>query len=581
MAKKSVAQLKADLAAAKAQAAAASKKYQKTKSYDPNFAEVKADNDGAINDLNKAQAALDAAQKPVPKSFTETASSAELKRTRQSLVDANKQNQGIIASTDPTDPQHIAAVKSVADVQGRLDAIDAAISKKVPIETAKAKVEKAKADQGAALDNVKSLQAKKATVLQQDPNADTSKIDQDIANQQAVATKTIPTTSEAGKPQELRYGPNGESLAPGTPEYLTGSTAKPVIKPVTTPAGAGAGAAGKSGKGGAGKTAGGGAAGSGTTKLTPDEAHAKAEAALVALNQGGQYAVQMGLVNSDESLKAIFYKDVYLPILSGKKPVDPSLFQSDILNSKWYATYDDNSRTAQAIKYGDSKTWDKSVESAKQIIVDEARTAGYDLTTDQVSTLANYALNNSGGKAERITGLVLTQLQKQIANTGKFNPTGGNAAVGVSNLKSTASDFGVAHLYTDAQLQGFQDQIEKGTTTQAAVEAQFKSAASSAYSALAPQIGAGLNVKSILAPYTSLYGSTLEVDPNAADISDPKFANQVFMQDPTDPSKQILKPLWQYQADLKKDPRWAYTDNARADLSSTGLKVLQNLGLAY
>ena len=312
-----------------------------------------------------------------------------------------------------------------------------------------------------------------------------------------------------------------------------------------------------------------------------DAAHAQAEAALVAMNAGGLYAVQMGLINSDASLKDLFYKDVYLPILNGKQPVLPGQFQADLLNTTWYKTYDANTRQAQVAQYGDTATWtNKTVPSAQQIVKDQALAAGYNLTSDQLDTLTTYALNTAGGQADKITGLALTQLQRQIANTGKFNPTGGAAATGIANIKSTLADYGVAHLYSDAQIQDFQNKIEQGTLTLDSVTQMAKNNAKSAYGAFANQIDNGFSVKDIVSPYLNLYGKTLEVDPNATDISDPQFAQSLFTIDPKT-GQQVAKPLWQYQVDLKKDPRWAYTDNARADLDSTGHQVLQNLGLAY
>jgi hypothetical protein len=312
-----------------------------------------------------------------------------------------------------------------------------------------------------------------------------------------------------------------------------------------------------------------------------DAAHAQAEAALVAMNAGGQYAIQMGLINSDASLKALFYKDVYLPILNGKQPVTTGQFQADLINSTWYKTYDANTRQAQVAQYGDAATWtNKTVPSAQQIVKDQALAAGYNLTSDQLDTLTTYALNTAGGKAENITGLALTQLKRQIANTGKFNPTGGAAATGIANIKSTLADYGVAHLYSDEQIQGFQNKIEQGTLTLDSVTQMAKNNAKSAYGAFADQIDNGFSVKDIVSPYLNLYGKTLELDPNAQDISDPNFAKNLFSIDPKT-GQQTAKPLWQYQVDLKKDPRWAYTDNARADLDSTGREVLKNLGLAY
>ena len=384
--------------------------------------------------------------------------------------------------------------------------------------------------------------------------------------------RAFPSDFSKSATPELRYGKHKESLVPGTAAYeaATAPTPKsklptskaPTVPPKTNQANIDAATVPPK-----------------TNQTKIDAAHTAAEQALVNLNQGGQYAIQMGLINSDPSLKELFYKDVYLPILNKEKPVEPGKFQADLLNTTWYKTYDSGTRAAQAARTGDPATWSKTEASATQIIKDEALAMGYNITSDQLTTLTDYALNNAGGQAENINGLVLTQLRKQIANTGKFNPTGGAATTGMGNIKSTLGDYGIAHLYSDQQIQSFQDRIEKGTLTQDSLNNMIKEQAKSAYQPFANQIDSGFTIKDIVSPYLSLYGKTLELNPNATDISDPNFANSIFSSDVN--GNQIAKPLWQYQVDLKKDPRWAYTDNARNDLSSVGKSVLQDLGLVY
>jgi len=568
MAKKSIAQLKADLAAAKAQAAAATKKYQNTKSYDPNFAEIKADNDGAINDLNKAQAALDAVKTPDQKTSSATKRPSITSDNEPALskisvqLDQARKDFGaadlMMRSHSTSSPEFIQAQADKSAAQTKISDLNSQIVSIQRTQDAKDAAAKVTETQ-AKIDRAKAL------------GDDTTSLQNDL-DKASAAQAEAESKAKTGTP-ELRYGPSGESLVPGSAAYNASTNKTPNIKTTfdTT-----AGAKGSQGaKGSKGKI---------NTPPSADQAHALAEQWLLGKagsgNMGG-YAIQMGLVNSDPSLKEVFYNDVYLPIMNGKQPVDIAKFKSDVLNSKWYSSYIGPARTAEAAKYNDPATWQASVASATGIIQRQALSLGYDLSIDQLSSLADQALHKTGGSAEAIAGLPLEEIKLQIASVGKFNSAGGLAAAGVADLKSNVASYGIAHLYTQDQLNSIQDKIEKGTLDKNTVMNEFKSKAISAYQSLAPQINAGLTVEDVISPYKTLYGTTLELDPKTADVSDPNFTGKIFMQDPTDPTKQILKPLWQYQADLKKDPRWAYTDNARADLSSVGLKVAQNLGLAY
>ena len=314
---------------------------------------------------------------------------------------------------------------------------------------------------------------------------------------------------------------------------------------------------------------------------TADEAHAKAVAALQTMGKTDTYAVTMGLIDSDPSLKDIFYRDVYLPISQGKDPVAINKFQADIQNSKWFTSYIEPAREAEAIKYGDPATWNASLESAKQIVAKAASTAGYTLSIDQINQIADQTLHKAGGKAQAITGLVSTEMNAQIMSTGKINPVGGAAATNVASLKTFAGNYMVSNLYTDADYTSWADQIAKGTTTQSAIENMIKQKAKDAYGSLAQQIDAGLQPKDIVSPNVTRIASILEMNPNDINPTDPRWAKMIWNQDPTDPSKQTLKPYWQSEQDAMKDPSWAYTKNARSSLDNIAHNVLTNLGLTY
>jgi hypothetical protein len=412
-----------------------------------------------------------------------------------------------------------------------------------------------------------------ALLRQQQNNRDTgvidTKLDTKVKDLTKVTTAGAAAVASGSTTPELRYGPNGESLRPGTPEYAKGTTVKPVITATPTPTPV------KS---------------TGVTTPTPtavvtpptsQEAHDKAIAALQSLGNMGAYTIQMALIDSDPGLKDIFYNDVYLPISQGKPPVDPTKFQADLINSDWYKSYAGPARIAQAAKYGDPATWKLSVAEAEKLVISEAQTLGYTLDPTQVSSLAEFALNSSGGKAEGITGLVLTGLKKQLTTIGKINTAGGMAATGVSGLKATAASYLVGHLFNDDWYKNQEDLILKGETTQSAVESLIKSTAKSTYSSISDQIDAGLKPKDVLLPNVNRIANILEIDPSQVDVTNPKYAKLIFAQDPKDPSKQIFKSSWQSEIDAKKTDDWAYTKNSRESLDSVAHSVLTSLGMTY
>jgi len=71
---------------------------------------------------------------------------------------------------------------------------------------------------------------------------------------------------------------------------------------------------------------------------------------------------------------------------------------------------------------------------------------------------------------------------------------------------------------------------------------------------------------------------TFELNPGDIDLFDPTIRKSLQASDPTT-GKITMKPLWQFEQELKRDRRWLATDNARDTLMSTTRGVLQKWGL--
>jgi hypothetical protein len=80
----------------------------------------------------------------------------------------------------------------------------------------------------------------------------------------------------------------------------------------------------------------------------------------------------------------------------------------------------------------------------------------------------------------------------------------------------------------------------------------------------------GLDLKDIYAPYRNVMASVLEVAPDSIGLDDKALRMAIG------PEKEMS--LYDFQRTLRKDPRWQYTDNARAESSDSVLKVLKDFG---
>lgn len=169
------------------------------------------------------------------------------------------------------------------------------------------------------------------------------------------------------------------------------------------------------------------------------------------------------------------------------------------------------------------------------------------------------------------------QLRDTLAGAvkpGAFGTFGGDAASNVDHLKSVARSYGVR--ISDKTLSSWAVRIAAGESIEGFDE-YIKNMAKSAFPALQAQIDQGQTVEEIADPYRQQMASILELNPESIDLFDPTIQKALQYRDSA--GNPGLKPLWQSEQDLRKDPRWLMTDNARESLMGTTHSVLSTLGL--
>lgn len=80
----------------------------------------------------------------------------------------------------------------------------------------------------------------------------------------------------------------------------------------------------------------------------------------------------------------------------------------------------------------------------------------------------------------------------------------------------------------------------------------------------------GVNLDAVYSPYKNVMASTLEIDPNSITVNDPVLRSAI--------TPQGEMTIYDFQRQLRKDPRWQYTNNAREEVSNSVQKVLKDFG---
>lgn len=94
------------------------------------------------------------------------------------------------------------------------------------------------------------------------------------------------------------------------------------------------------------------------------------------------------------------------------------------------------------------------------------------------------------------------------------------------------------------------------------------------------QIEGGQTVADIAQPYLQSMATILELPAGSVNLFDNTIKKALSYVDPKTAEKGA-KPLWQFENDLRSDPRWKQTKNAQDSLMQVGHKVLADFGMTY
>lgn len=169
------------------------------------------------------------------------------------------------------------------------------------------------------------------------------------------------------------------------------------------------------------------------------------------------------------------------------------------------------------------------------------------------------------------------QINTMIAKSvGVGSTFGGETLADTEELKQFADAYGIS--YDANKYNAWASQLFAGTTTMADLKLAIQTEAASAFPAYADQIMKGTTMDAISSSYKASMAQFLEIDPDMIGYTDPKLRAALQYVDPTTGKPSAL-PLWQWEKQVKADPRWQYTNNARDTVDGMQYKVLKDWGL--
>jgi hypothetical protein len=143
-----------------------------------------------------------------------------------------------------------------------------------------------------------------------------------------------------------------------------------------------------------------------------------------------------------------------------------------------------------------------------------------------------------------------------------------------TEVKNLAAKNGI--MLSDSAATDYANKIVAGTLDVDTAFNTIRESAASAFPQLADKIKSGIDVKTLADPYIQSMSNILEIPYSAVDLFDPKIRSALSYTLPD--GKVGTKSIYDFEKELRQDPRWQYTNNAKEAVSNSVTKVLKDFG---
>lgn len=284
------------------------------------------------------------------------------------------------------------------------------------------------------------------------------------------------------------------------------------------------------------------------------------EAALAAAGFGSY------LVNAYPELKKKFADAI-------KEQWTSDRFIGEIRGTSWYRDRAASVRAYDADRLNDPATYSRKVHDYQQSILTLANSLGVSLDSKRLDQLAKtaYKFNMSPGENGELHRMVAAEFNYKPGTTGR-----GQAADTMNRVRELAAAYGISQ--SSKTFGATVERILKGEDSIEGVKNLYREKAKRLYSQFSREIDAGQTVDEIIEPYRQMAAKVYEINPEDIFLTDPMIQKGVSYRGSTNHEPRALA-LWEYEEQLKRDPRWLKTNNARESMMSIGHQLLQQFGL--
>jgi hypothetical protein len=357
--------------------------------------------------------------------------------------------------------------------------------------------------------------------------------------------------SSSGDKTELRYGPNGESLVPGTPAYESGSTVRPTVTTSKTSGTTGS-TTSKPG-------------GSGSGSKTPEADKIK--------------TAWVGYLESTFKTLPKEYKAQIDKLFTTAKKENwtEATFTEALKQTTWWQ------QTLPSLRSFFIETHDprNAATFAEKMGIQTANVAAslekLGIRAQQVDPVTGKVIDNNvtiqGIAMDAIkNGWTDVQMLQHLGDNAQLLFTGGGTiGSSVDNIKKQALNYGITidSNYLNTIQRSLLDPTD-GRDTQYYLN-EMKAQAMDLYKPFASSLKEGRSLYEVTNSYRNQMATLLEVDSTNLTWKD-------LMAKVVDPTTGNARTFADFNKQVKQDPLWQYTKNAKETYSNTALDLMKQFG---
>ncbi len=279
------------------------------------------------------------------------------------------------------------------------------------------------------------------------------------------------------------------------------------------------------------------------------------------------YGFVESLLDSNPELKKLFNRAV-------KGGWTPGKFQAEVRDTKWWKQHSEAERKYLVLRFGDPATAKQNEQQAYVRVRQLANQLGIVETEAMRKKLKTWAYNvYAKGWSEE-------QLRYEIGKFVSYGSSGqlqGEAGEASDKLHDYAYSMGVQ--LSDSWYLSRSRNLARGIATQQDYEEEIKKMAKAAFPQWSDQLDAGKTVEDLASPYLSSMSQILELPAGSINLFDSTIRSALNNKDKAGVNE--VKPLWQFENELRSDPRWVKTQNAQNSLMQVAHQVLSDFGVSY